>query len=54
LERRDTGIRFHMIDEQERIRPHIVIFVNENGMQPLNGTARATDRAQIVAALSGG
>ena len=54
LERRYTGIRFRMIDEQDRIRPHIMIFVNENGVRTLSEPVRAMDRVQIVAALSGG
>jgi molybdopterin converting factor small subunit len=54
LERRYTGIRFRMLDEQDRIRPHIMIFVNDNGVRTLNESVRAMDRVQIVAALSGG
>lgn len=54
LERQYTGIRFRMVDEQERIRRHIRIFVNgeqaRDLAQPLNGT----DEVIIVQALSGG
>jgi len=54
LERQYPGIRFRMIDEQDRIRRHIRIFVNgeqaRDLAQPLNGT----DEVIIVQALSGG
>lgn len=54
LERRYPGIRFRMIDEQDRVRPHIRFFVDgvQAGelAQPLAG---CTELA-IVQALSGG
>jgi molybdopterin converting factor small subunit len=54
LERQYPGIRFRMIDEQDRIRRHIRIFVNgeqaRDLAQPLNGA----DEVIIVQALSGG
>ena len=54
LERQYAGIRFRIIDEQDRIRRHIRIFVNgeqaRDLAQPLNGT----DEVIIVQALSGG
>ena len=45
---------FRQIDEQDRIRPHIMIFVDENGVRSINEPVLATNRVQIVAALSGG
>ena len=54
LERRYPGIRFRVIDEQDRIRRHIRIFVNgeqaRDLAQPLNGA----EEIIIVQALSGG
>jgi molybdopterin converting factor small subunit len=54
LEQQYPGIRFRMVDEQDRIRRHIRIFVNGEQVhdlaQPLNGT----DEVIIVQALSGG
>ena len=54
LDRRYAGIRFRMIDEQDRIRPHIRIFVNGEQIHDLSRPLRATDEVVIVQALSGG
>ena len=54
LDRRYAGIRFRMIDEQDRIRRHIRIFVNGEQVRDLSQPLRATDEVVIVQALSGG
>ncbi|MBK6942357.1 MAG: MoaD/ThiS family protein [Planctomycetes bacterium] len=54
LERRHSGIRFRMIDEQDRIRPHIKLFVGGRLARSLAEPVAATDEVMIVAALSGG
>lgn len=54
LDRRYPGIRFRMIDEQDRIRRHIRIFVNGEQVHDLSHPLRATDEVVIVQALSGG
>ncbi len=54
LDRRYPGIRFRMIDEQERIRPHLRLFVNGEQVFDLARPLRAGDELQIVQALSGG
>jgi molybdopterin converting factor small subunit len=54
LDRRYPGLRFRMIDEQDRVRPHIRIFVNGEQTFDLAHPLRATDAVQIVQALSGG
>ena len=54
LERRFPGIRFRIITEQDTIRPHIRIFVNEKQVQYLNAPLAREDRIYIVCALSGG
>jgi molybdopterin converting factor small subunit len=54
LERQYPGIRFRMIDEQDRIRPHIRIFVNGQQVGGLSHPLRAADEVVIVQALSGG
>jgi len=54
LDRRYAGIRFRMVDEQDRIRPHIRIFVNGKQVRELSQPLRATDELVIVQALSGG
>jgi molybdopterin synthase sulfur carrier subunit len=54
LERQYPGIRFRMVDEQDRIRRHIRIFVDgvqaRDLAQPLDGA----EEVIIVQALSGG
>ena len=54
LERQYPGIRFRMIDEQDRIRRHIRIFVNGGQVRELSQPLNATDEVVIVQALSGG
>lgn len=54
LEVKYPGIKFRMIDEQDTIRTHIKIFVNQkeagNLLQPL----KENDKIHIICALSGG
>ena len=54
LDRRYPGIRFRMIDEQDRVRPHIRFFVNGEQSFDLLRELRPTDEVCIVQALSGG
>ena len=54
LDRRFPGIRFRIITEQDAIRPHIRIFVNDVQFQDLSAPLSKTDTVYIVCALSGG
>jgi molybdopterin converting factor small subunit len=54
LDRQYPGIRFRMIDEQERIRRHIRIFINGAQEHDLSRPLNANDEVVIVQALSGG
>ena len=54
LDGRYRGIRFRMIDEQERIRAHIRIFVNGAQVRDLAHRLAPSDEVVIVQALSGG
>ena len=54
LDRRYVGIRFRMIDEQDRIRRHIRIFVNGGQVRDLSHPLAENDEVVIVQALSGG
>jgi hypothetical protein len=54
LDRTYPGLRFRIITEQDRIRPHIKIFVNESQARDLLVPLATTDRVQIICALSGG
>ena len=48
------GIRFRMIDEQDRIRQHMRIFVNREAVHHLAAPLQPSDEVQILQALSGG
>ena len=54
LDRTYPGIRFRVIDEQDRIRRHIRIFVNGEQARDLAQPLTAADEVIIVQALSGG
>lgn len=54
LDRRYPGIRFRMIDEQERMRRHVRFFVNGEQTFDLALPLGPTDEVCIVQALSGG
>lgn len=54
LDRQYPGIRFRMIDEQDRIRRHIRVFVNGGQVRDLSQPLTASDEVVIVQALSGG
>lgn len=54
LDRRYPGIRFRMIDEQDRIRPHIRFFVAGTQARDLAQALNPDDELLIVQALSGG
>jgi hypothetical protein len=53
LEGRFKGIRFRVVDEQDRIRPHVKFFVGGYEAHALD-TPVGTREVQIVAAFSGG
>jgi len=54
LEHAYPGMRFRMIDEQQRIRPHIRIFINTRETATLEAPLAAGDEVHLVCALSGG
>ena len=54
LERKFPGIRFRLVDEQDRIREHISIFVASEKVKSLAARVEPKDEMQVVAALSGG
>lgn len=54
LDDRFPGIRFRIITEQDTIRPHIRIFVNEQQLSRLTAPLQEEDQIHIVCALSGG
>jgi len=54
LDRQFPGLRFRVVDEQDRLRPHMRFFVNQEQVFDLNTPLMASDSIQIVQALSGG
>ncbi len=54
LDRRYPGLRFRVINEQDEIREHIKIFVNQTVAENLTSPLRPDDTVHIIAAISGG
>lgn len=54
LDRQYPGLRFRMIDEQDKMRPHIRFFINGEQVFDMTCSLSPTDGVQIVQALSGG
>lgn len=54
LEARFPGIRFRIIDEQDRIRTHIWFFVDGRMARDTRHPVRPDSDVRIVCALSGG
>ncbi len=54
LDRRHPGLRFRIVDEQDRMRPHVRFFVNGEQVFDLGRPLAPSDELQIVQALSGG
>jgi molybdopterin synthase sulfur carrier subunit len=54
LDRRYPGIRFRMVDEQDRIRKHMKVFVNDESVRDLDTAITDRDEITIMQALSGG
>jgi molybdopterin converting factor small subunit len=54
LDRRHPGLRFRVVDEQDRMRPHVRFFVDGEQAFDLGQRLEAGQSVQIVPALSGG
>ena len=54
LDRQFPGFRFRVIDEQDRVRRHIILFVGSEREDDLETAMPAGADLQIVGALSGG
>ena len=54
LDARFPGQRYRMVDEQQRIRKHMRVFVNGTQSFDLDQALAPTDRVEILQALSGG
>jgi molybdopterin converting factor small subunit len=54
LDRQFPGFRFRVIDEQDRVRPHMILFVAAERQDDLNAPIPAGAAVHILGALSGG
>ncbi len=54
LDRQYPGIRFRMVDEQDRLRRHMRVFVDGEAVHDLARPLQDGDEVFIVQALSGG
>jgi molybdopterin synthase sulfur carrier subunit len=54
VERRHPGMRFRMIDEQDRIRPHIRLFAGGREIRDLSEPMGGERVLHLICALSGG
>jgi molybdopterin synthase sulfur carrier subunit len=54
LDRRFPGIRFRIVDEQNRIRRHMRFFVNGADVPDISAKLTDGDQVHIIGALSGG
>ena len=54
LDRRYPGFRFRIVSEQDDIREHIKIFVNQEQERDLTTHLAPGDQIHIICALSGG
>jgi len=54
LDRQFPGLRFRMVDEQDRLRKHMKIFLDDESVRDLDAPLGAVREVTIVQALSGG
>jgi sulfur-carrier protein len=54
LDRRFPGLKFRIIDEQDRIRPHMRLYVGKNAVRDIGAALEDGDELMIFGALSGG
>ena len=54
LERQFPGLRFRIIDEQDRLRPHMRVFLGSREVRELSTPLDPGATLHIVQALSGG
>ena len=54
LDRQFPGLRFRMVDEQDRLRKHMKIFLDDESIRDLDAPLGSVQEVTIVQALSGG
>jgi molybdopterin synthase sulfur carrier subunit len=54
LDQRFPGLKFRIIDEQDRVRPHMRLFIGQTAARDLKTPLQDGDELMIFGALSGG
>jgi sulfur-carrier protein len=54
VDRRHPGFRFRIVDEQDGIRRHIKLFVNQTMVDSVAVPVAPSDEVHVICALSGG
>lgn len=54
LDRQFPGLRFRIVNEQDQLREHIKIFVNQRVAESLSEPIDPHDEVRIIMAISGG
>ena len=54
LDRQFPGLRFRIVDEQDRVRPHIKLYARGAFVRSLETAVGPDDEVHIICALSGG
>jgi hypothetical protein len=54
LDRRFPGLKFRVVDEQDRIRRHVRIFIGQDEARTVGAPVREGGELLIFGALSGG
>jgi sulfur-carrier protein len=54
LDRSFPGLRFRVVDEQDRLRKHMKVFVNGDAVRDLATPIAESDEVVLMQALSGG
>lgn len=54
LDARHPGLRFRMVDEQDRLRPHMRVFVDGHLTRDLGAALAGVSEVTLMQALSGG
>jgi molybdopterin synthase sulfur carrier subunit len=54
LDQRFPGMRFRMVDEQNQVRKHMKLWINDEACRDLSTPVTDADEITIMQALSGG
>ena len=54
LDRQFPGLRFRIVNEQDELREHIKLFVDQRIAQTLDEPLKSNDTVRIIMAISGG